>query len=426
MSTYPTLLAFWRHNGAWFPIVIGLFTGLACWWLLPVSPRRSLPLPLDDSRSVVLSPDFRYAAIINYELSLTRQIHVQSEIWDLTSCRSLFSFPFEKGPDGSAIQHSLAISPDNKLVVEFPLDKPGRATAKFRKIPSGDLWEPGAPIEFPIDVENGITSRLTIDARGRLLVAILDKSKPSSIRDLLTGKEVGTLPKWDSEWALGLVPGCNMRWVPNTGEIEVRALPSGDIRGHLPANLLQGLLPQREVYSVYFNCALTPDCNTLAKIDDGKIHVWDVSSRHYHFVNREASQFVGVSPDGRFLASQRFLPGAWHPDPIPWAVPWLDWLMPQPRRSSGEWVQQSEVVLYDLIAQAEVTSFGLNHANPGHQNPARFSLDGQSLAIIGPDALELYDLPLRRPWSKIVGCALLAAASLWLVGWFLERRRRMP
>src|SRR5262249_53045546 len=82
---------------------------------------------------------------------------------------------------------------------------------------------------------------------------------------------------------------------------------------------------------------------------------------------------------------------------------WLPW-----RSDNRDWVR-----VYDLATGREVATFrGGRHGE--------FSPDGRPLAVYGPGAeLRLFDFPIRKPWGLILGGAALAAALVWLAGWWL-------
>ena len=97
-----------------------------------------------------------------------------------------------------------------------------------------------------------------------------------------------------------------------------------------------------------------------------------------------------------------------HSNPHPWLACLVNWL--------GIKDVGFDMVLYDLGSETAVNIIR-------DVEWAQFSSDGSSLAVIANDTLSVYDFPLRKPWLKIATWGF-AAASVWLLAWFVGRRRR--
>jgi hypothetical protein len=417
MPILSALLSCWRRKATWFAFVVGLLTAATGWWLMPHAPRCSVPVQIVDY--TVLSPDFHYAAVYYSDLHRGQDdLAAKWTIWDLTSGRSQFSFPVSQEKaihwNGS---YDLEFSPDNELVVEFDDGK-----ARFRKVPSGDHWHSDTATIFADRANVSITSQLAKAADGRLFVLVLDVANKSSIRDLLSGKEVGTLPPWQDVF----FPGGCLRHNAEREKIEVRELPNGQLRRDLECSDLELEFRKRGL-QVQPNWALTPDCNTAVQVSDGKILVWDGSDGKCRRldvpVERIAQHRVAISPDGKYLVFLVQRPR----DPN---HPWLDWLLDRLGQLPKE---GAELVVYDLTTNAEVASFRDSPVplawSARDHGFAKFSLDGKSLAIVQGESLDIYDFPLHQPWGRIAGYALMAAAMAWVLAWLLGRKtaqRRRP
>jgi hypothetical protein len=417
MPLVPVLMNFWRHKATRLALIVGLVTTATSAWLIPYAPRRSLPARIAGSRpSAAFSPDFRYAAFVSSEYrDEEKDRDEKCTIWDVPSGRALFSFPTPKRPY-MADNYALRISPDNAFVVELHQGQP-----RFWKMPSGEPWSPELVANIPHDLFGGGVSHLETDREGRPLIVVREVWK-SRVRDLVSGKELATLPP-EGVWC-DFFPGGFVRHLWEEEKIEIRELPSGTLRRELG---LRDCDFVRRGPWVRYHWALTPDLNTVALVVEDKIYSWDVRtgarrqldvpSEQLPTSGRSVSfQHVALSPDGRFFIFRVDHP----PNPkYAWLEHLLDWIGWPPRRA--------ELALYDLTANTEIVSFRLP-SNPqgfssGH---AKFSLDGKSLAIVHEDGVDIYDFPVRRPWPKIAACALVASGIVWVLGWLVGLRAARP
>jgi hypothetical protein len=425
MNALLSCLAFSRRKSTLLALVAGLLTAAVCWWWLPASPRQRLPLP-KACWEVFLSRDCRYAAVVYL---VADEFH--ASVWKVDGALQLFSFPMPKDQDGESYCTNLAISPDNDFIVELDNGK-----TRFRRIPSGELWEPPNKVWFRHDPEMGTSSRLGCDAQGRIMVIVQDNrdedGDPGSIRDLFSGGTLARLPKgWsdDSE----IFPGGIVFDTWSAEKVQVAQLPSGELRPELRSLPKKASERVDEFEEVRLrnrdSWALTPDCKSLAFLWHDKIYIWDVAGGNARELNvrfekivlhdrgcsscacdhldlRSRVRSAAISPNGRFLA---FAASRKQEQP-PWLARLRTWIGYEP--------PAEEFVLYDLIADAEVASFAKR--KPYLRTPM-FSLDGDSLAVETGESMEFYDFPLRRPWASIVACALVATGSVWLIAWFFGR-----
>jgi hypothetical protein len=339
------------------------------------------------------------------------QLEIKWTIWDLNVGRSLFSCPIRKE---DTKYFWVEFSPENMLV-EFHRGKP-----TFRKLPSGDLWMPEVAANLPYDPDKGVTFELASARDGRLLVVVPD-AKGDSVRDLLSGREVCTLPRSkDSEpleplerYRHGLFPGGWIQHIPNKEKIEVRELPSGRLRGELEFSNAEFKTFCGVAGPPYWG--LTPDCNFMVRSGEENF-VWDVRTGKRRRLNLpEHMMSLDHLLHGNFLVLLVDRP----PKPNhPWVEWLLNWLGPLPQDGP-------EVVLYNLMTGAEVASVRAPPDPELHYFHlpafARFSLDGKSLAASHGTTLHIYDFPLRRPWLMIAAYALMASVIAWVIAWLLGR-----
>jgi hypothetical protein len=371
---------------------------------MPYSPRRSVPAK--NARAAVFSPDFHYAAVLFRDSS--EEHGLKWTLWDLDTGQAVFSFP---APSKGLLDFDfgVAISRDNRFLVQLCHGKP-----TFYKLPSGEIWTAPGVTDYPHDPDKGVVSRLARDLEGRLLVVVEDESKEGSIWELLSAKQIGQLPP-SNAFGMWFLPGGYLLRSKLTRRIELRELPSGQLGRDLESN-------ENIVHcELEFHCvAHTPDCDTVVRVFDETIEVWNTRSgkrREVDVAPRQAlffQQAVTISPDGRhvvFLGRH-----SREDDPA-----WLDWLL---RFVGHHRHQGSEAVLYDLATNTETASFRVTVNKEfldSTQPMAEFSLDGKSLAVPDLETLDIYDFPLHRPWLKIAGCAFAASASAWVLACLLGR-----
>jgi len=88
-----------------------------------------------------------------------------------------------------------------------------------------------------------------------------------------------------------------------------------------------------------------------------------------------------------------------------------EWARPRPKCASE---------IHDLSREWHVAHF------PGVTG-AKFSPDGQTLALIGDDGtVQLWDIPLRTPWAIVATRAMLAAAIVYMMTALRLHRRGKP
>jgi hypothetical protein len=287
---------------------------------------------------------------------------------------------------------------------------------------------PEIAANFPHDPDKGVTSNLASARDGGLVVVVQDGSKGGSIRDLLSGKEVGTLPRWEGlefrdGYDIGLFAGGWLQLVRDKERIEVRELPSGQLRGEL--ELSESEFKARGPKRVPVFWCLTLDCNWVVR-SAAETYISDVRTGKRRRLEMPAARMalldrcVGISPDGNFLlllVNHQREPNH----------PWLEWLLSWLGRLPQE---GQEVVIYNLTTSAEVGSFR-DALDPEQfwwlPRFVKFSLDGKSVAVLHGKGLDIYDFPLHRPWLRIATYALVASVIAWLLVSLLGRcfaRRR--
>jgi hypothetical protein len=330
--------------------------------------------------------DCRLAALWHGEFAPDRQWKGEIRVWDTNEGRLLFSISHsETSAPGAYGPGSLAFTPESDKLVAF-----GWGYVKYYKVPSGELIEPDAKHEFPRDEKRRRVSQLIGDAQGNLFVVVGELQKQTiSIRELSSGREVIS---WASSGGPTVFPGVILV-IDSKGRIELRDIPTGKLRCE---SAVRGLGGDRG----HFAC--TPDGRIMIQIGS-KTRVWIDGAETASHV--ELNGFSAVSPDGR-LATARVHPLQSYPV-------WLNTILD----GIGFRAHEPYQAIYDFATGQEL-------ARLPHAGVAYFSLDGRTLALATDDSLLLYDLPLRKPWGKVVGLALGCACVVFLAGqWFRWRRK---
>ena len=338
----------------------------------------------------------RYLALSPSESSENQAV----TLWDIQAGRSLCSFPIAVEEHYPGSNYAQAFTEDETAFVEF-----SRGKAQCRDVLTGTIRQPKQTVIFPHDEDKyEANSRLVADGKGRLLVLVEEKNKPWSVRDLSTGEEVGSFslpPLEDNLRPNGhRLPGLLLFPNPKNKIMEAREIPTGKI-------LFQKVDHAVNLHSTEwaFDWTLTPDGKTKIEVD-GQIHILDSRSGQRH-LNLPGDFFPVLSFDGRYLLVTRM---AFLDARLFWILSWF--VNPEPIRQL--------TVLYDLEKEAEIASFAL-----ARRDIVRFSQDNRSLAILTDDLyLNIYDLPLGKPWDRIVGYALSVAGGVLLVGLVFSCFRR--
>lgn len=130
---------------------------------------------------------------------------------------------------------------------------------------------------------------------------------------------------------------------------------------------------------------------------------WDVASGQMTDEWKVAGTFypagLASSNDDRFLAATFKAEGK----PQPASLPFIDWLLDQiaPNRDAARW----RVFLFDVVERRKTEEL------PG--GSALFSANGRWLATDDEEAIRVWEIPLRRPWLRILLYALLATLATW-------------
>jgi hypothetical protein len=412
---------------------VGILSGVAAWLFLPFPARITVAdvgLARDGDPGgpqLAFSRDCRLVASTHGEGGGDGARHRwqgELRVWDTHQRRMLFAVAYEEHGwpwDGG---YSLAFTPKGDKLVAYSWGK-----TKFYLIPSGAPWEPDVKHVFPCGAKGGdddrgapaVRSRLVTDAAGNLFVFVRDLDKKKiTIRDLWTAKETAT---WDADppvvegngthsplQDLGGVllevhpPGPAF---PGGGVLRVRELPSGKL--HPP-------LEKADLWPGYYEgplFAATPDGRTVVALNGSGGEVADTGGgpvRVWIDGTQNQLQLIGtwrpaLSPDGRLLAA--------------YAPCWL-------RATYG-------IGPRDYFVISDLTT-GRALAHLPNARFAHFSFDGKTLAALKivhtrdfaePDlSLDLYDLPLRPAWGKIIGTALACASVVLVVGQWLRWRRK--
>ena len=379
-------MAFLKRKSTWLAVIAGLLSVLVCWfWLLP-SARFSLPL--SSKQGVTFSADFRVMALWTIEDSSGPTQKGLTTLVEIPSGRTLCSFPFPKGSHSTS-----AFTDDGKFYVEFIWNDMVRV--QFRDVTTGAVRQPDWPAIFP--VPKGSKDRsvdLVTDVKGRPYALVGEKGKPWSVVDVITGKEVGSFAGPSQGRYSGNISGCML--FRNSGKegAECREVPTGNHVFEVPWTDLMD--------SWWFSAGGNVKVHLLPL--HGKIVIQDVlrGDRELKVLGASCPR---LSRNGRYLLVQI------EPQTVP--HPLLVWLKDRGLASDIKYMR----VLYDLETGSEVASF--NYASG-----VEFSCDGQSLAVLADRVLSIYDLPIRKPWGRIIGWGLFAAGAVLGSAYLLTRIRR--
>jgi WD40 repeat protein len=276
----------------------------------------------------------------------------------------------------------LAFTPTEDKLVVF-----SKGEAKFHKLPSGERWQQEVVQTFPFDKKGDGTSDLIQDAKGELFVFVYDwRNSKSSIHDLLHGTEIRALHKRHIWYG-----GIGILHDHEGLKTQLREIPSTNI-------LAEFVQPDRS--NGFGEIAFTPDGRTVVYVD-GKVRMWRDGAETT--LDLDAHQEPALSSDGHFLAARVFRS-------------YPTWLKPFVRRM-GFTEHPRAVAVYDLGIGKEV-----GYMPEGQRG--QFSPDGKTLAVATEDGVELHDLPLRKPRSRIAGVAIVFASSTFGVIQCVRWRRR--
>jgi hypothetical protein len=404
-----------------FALFAGCVIAAASWWILPASPRSSLNRVTGRNHrhlmgAPVLSRDFCYALTIQ---------DADLVVWELGTSRRLFSIKDENRL-GS---HWFVFSPDGQLLVEMPYQNEEGGEVNYRIVPSGEPWNPSAKAKLLTHSETA-TSFLGTDIQSHPFVAEWKLWGPRAVRELESPDEPITTPASAFIW----LTGGYLAFSAPYKVVEVRAWPEGTLYGALPANAIHGVLgrlpeliealPADALHSILGRLPelsdsvglLAENGKTLALVRKDGIDVWDLPTATLRVLDMSHSNsmpcgisnnpFGHISADGCHIATRAYRQGTQS------SLAWLNCLF----NALGIEKQKVGIALYDLTTARETAFFP-------ESEWAQFSADGKSLAILVRDTLEIYDFPLRRPWFKIVGYGLAAAAGVWLFTLFSRRHR---
>ena len=369
-----------------FAALASLGTGTFLWQILAPAPRSIIP---GNWNGAVFSADCRYAAV-RYTTNMPsfRESSGEIRVWDVLENRQLFAIPFEQiFPPAMSPNYALAFTPTADRFVTF-----GWGEVKTYTMPSGEPWQPDKPRAFPRDGVDDSPSWLVKDADGNLFVAVwYQKINTISVHDPWVGPEIAGFPceSWPE-----MYPGAMIEY-RRDAKNRLREFPSGKVRleydrpPHVGGGRTEYFMP-------------TPDCSKLVHIY-GKVRVWHDGEETIH--DLPADQIPVLSPDGVLLAALVHRVHAYRD----WRAAILSKL--------GIKQRDSVFVIYDVTTDSQVVQLP-------QARGVRFSDDGKTLIVVTADALELYDVPLGKPWFRIVGAALAGGVLVFLIGQWLRWRQR--
>jgi WD40 repeat protein len=165
-----------------------------------------------------------------------------------------------------------------------------------------------------------------------------------------------------------------------------------------------------------------PASNTLLSLDmrdsTCKLGILNADTGNWRFLYSEMNGTPAISPNGKYGAVWQSGVEAF---PESWFSTWLAFLGLE---ATEEPQIYSAIVVYELKTGTKVATLSESQRSV---RPPSFSPDGSLLAVAYENEVRVYDFPLRKPWLRITGLAVLAAGlafgPLQFVAW---RHRRRP
>jgi hypothetical protein len=354
------------------------------------------------------SPDGQWLAFRAEEPGHVRHVTV----WDLAHGRERATIPGRAG--------ALLFSPDGKLLAfeSQELSPSGPPVGRIR------LWDTAAGQEIhPFEAHPGPLRVLTFSPDGRTLAVGERKgwqwAGPHDVKlwDLVSGKEQGTwkVPRGVRE----------LRFTGDGSRLLVESFRDDpDMVWRVELALIDPAAPPEEdVQSVSFAASLSPDGRLLAQttgMEADLVTVLELPGvrkraelQPCHFATQLSPR--GFAPDGKLLGVVEVAAGSLPSGPI------VDWLrrLSGSRRSVPGPLQEAELHLYETDTgrrQGTVPAV----AGTG----VWFAPDGKTLVVMAPGQTPtLWDVPLRKPWDRILMWWGLLAGYL-TVGWLWLGRRK--
>jgi WD40 repeat protein len=348
----------------------GILTALALGLLLPLGPRAVLPAA-DRLRAVFFAPDGRSLVTLHWNPN-SDDDEGAVILWDTVTGHERRRL-YEGNPE---FRH-IAFSPDGRKLA-------GRDYGEKAQVHVWDIETGAKETVYWRDAwrDWGCTP-IAFSPEGKVLVY-------DHYKDVMVAADTG-LEAVDLTRRHGIgrdfrCTGMDEYVVFAEGkQISVVHLGTGKLTASFT---LEGAMDSHSVY------ALTSDGKSIsvtARIDGRPHYIFDARTCVFRRLPAaDAKSWSALSPDRRWLIAggdvarryegwRRFLP---------------EWTKPHHKCAS---------TLHDQSRGWPVAHF------PGTTG-AKFSLDGQTLALIGEDGtVQLWDIPLRTPWATITCGALLAA-----------------
>ncbi len=354
----------------------GILTAMALWLLLPLGPRAVLPAA-DRLRAVFFAPDGKSLVTLHWNPS-SDDDEGAVILWDTATGHDRLRLF-----DGSPEFRHIAFSPDGRKVA-------GRDYGEKAQVHVWDI-ETGArdAVYWRHAWRDWGCTPIAFSPEGTVLV--YDHTKDVMVA-ADTGLEAVDLTRRHGIGRDFRCTGMDEYVVFAAGkQMSVVHLGTGELTASFA---LEGAMDSHSVY------ALTSDGKTIsvtARTNGRPHYVFDARTGVFRRLPAaDAKSWSALSPDRRWLIAggdvvhkyegwRRFLP---------------EWAKPRHKCASD---------LHDLARGWPVAHFA-------GVTGAKFSPDGQTLAIIGDDGtVQLWDIPLRTPWAMVVSGATLAAAFVYVL-----------
>jgi WD40 repeat protein len=203
------------------------------------------------------------------------------------------------------------------------------------------------------------------------------------------------------------IPGLRLEY--SLGILKVRRLGTGDLVSIFPDSfqVYEDELDHEPWSGCGRNWVLSADGKLLLRGCKDNVQIWEGDGNYRKLKSVNASSSPVLSADCHLLAASAWVKAKnWPPSPVVWLG----------RASPPD--DRPVLKLYDLANGSELGAFTRG-------TEACFSPDGSTLAVLTKDqTVELYDLPLHRPWWRALGAGVLVAITLFLGDCLLRRLLR--
>jgi hypothetical protein len=147
-------------------------------------------------------------------------------------------------------------------------------------------------------------------------------------------------------------------------------------------------------------------------LSEGKIEIWDMACGQYHNIPTGTHGDIGnlqLSAEGKLLL---VVTGEYRIGKLGFWQQVKQWLGLDSAAAAdplSNWIFEQHIRVVDTVKGAQL-------AHLPNRTRGIFTPDGTAMAILGEDQIEFWDLPIAKPWAKIVaiGCSMTIISALVL------------